>query len=224
MTTANSPRRLFVPLSAEPFEWFSSGAKSWEVRRNKGAFRVDLLAEGRRVELRRGYTGKSLWGTLAEAVVASDVADLFGRISFKAAVPTATSALGAGAFVETLLGQDSELVAFRVELDPADADTTEIRFDPTFLESVDSGKKTTTVRAGHRSYNAGPLILRFGETARDAVLLQCRFTTLGALTENDAQTDGFQSVRELITALLRYYPDLIETSPITIVEFRCRQS
>lgn len=222
MTTANDARRLFVPLSGEPFQWFSSGKKEWEVRRNKGAFRADRLTRGRRVELRMGYTGESLWGTLAETVIATNTAQLFDRISYKAAVPTATSPLAASTFVENLLSKDSELVAFRIELDPAGSNTPEIRFDPALLELIEAGKKKTTIRFGHRDYRPGPVRLRFGESAREGAIVQNRLTSVDALTVHDAQSDGFQTIPELIAVLRRYYPDLTHTSPITIVEFTCR--
>lgn len=55
--------RLFVPLTAEAFGWWRSGKKRWDVRRHapRWAWCVWL---GRRVELRRGYSEPSLWGSI----------------------------------------------------------------------------------------------------------------------------------------------------------------
>ena len=223
MTSCPTARRLFVPLSAEPFEWFASRNKQWEVRRNKGAFRADHLIEGRRVELRRGYTGASLWGTLTDAILASNAADLFMEISYKVTVPTAPSQSDAIAFVEKLLGTGAKLVAFRVDLD--EPNIQDIKFDPALLRLVDTGEKTTTIRAGHRDYQPGPALLHFGaDTQRDASIVQSRLTTLDELTAHDARTDGYETTAQLVAALRHYYPDLADTAPVTIVEFRCRRN
>jgi ASCH domain len=222
MTNLPADRRLFVPLSAEPFEWFSSRGKQWEVRRNNGAFRADRLTCGRRVELRRGYTGDSLWGTLTEAVSASNAAELFAHVHYAVTVPTVASRSDAIAFVEGLLGEDQELVAFRVALDDEPA-VQEIRFDPDLLELVDIGTKTTTIRAGHRHYQPGPAVLRFGsDIRRDAAIVRTRLTTLDELTIHDARSDGYATTDELVAVLRRYYPDLADRAPVTVVEFTCR--
>jgi hypothetical protein len=63
MTTAGQDR-LFVPLSAEAFRWWQRGLKRWEIRRDVKRWGPDHVRIGRRVELRRGYSGPSLWGTI----------------------------------------------------------------------------------------------------------------------------------------------------------------
>lgn len=222
--TANThgPHRLFVPLSREPFEWFSSQGKQWEIRRNKGSFRADRLTPGRRVELRRGYTGDSLWGTLAETVSASSAAGLFDAICYKTAVPAASSQSEAIAFVDELLTENDGLVAFRVELD-GEPISEKIAFDPALLGLVDSGNKTTTIRAGHRDFRLGPAVLYFGPShRRNAAIIRTHHMSLDDLTMQNARTDGYNSLDDLLAALRSYYPDLAPGAPVTLVEFRCR--
>jgi len=222
MTKLHADRRLFVPLRTAPFDWFSSQGKKWEVRRNRGAFRADRLTCGRRVELRRGYTGTSLWGTLTKTVSAANAAELFSRVEYPVAVPTVTSKAEAIALVEKLLGKDQELVAFRVDLDEERA-VQDIPFDPDLIGLLDLGKKTTTIRAGHRDYQPGPAVLHFGpNTRRDAAIIGTRLTTLDALTVHDARTDGYDTTDELAAVLRRFYPSLGADAPVTVVEFTCR--
>lgn len=222
MTNSSEDRRLFVPLNAGPFEWFQSGKKQWEVRLNRGAFRADRLTRDRRVELRHGYKGASLWGTLIESVRSSNADHLFERIPYETTVPTATSKSEAADFVNRLFRQRDELVGFRVELD-AETPREFIPFDPAFFGLVLSGKKTTTVRAGHRSYLPGPAALEFGPSKRlDGAVVRAHRTSVDKLTVQDARRDGFTSREALLSALRRYYPDLAEGDPVTVVEFRCR--
>ncbi|WP_373235262.1 hypothetical protein [Mycobacterium marinum] len=78
------------------------------------------------------------------------------------------------------------------------------------------------MRFGHRDYRPGPARLRFGESTREGAIVQSRLTSVDALTVHDARSDGFQTVAELIAVLRRYYPDLTQRSPVTVVEFTCR--
>ena len=63
------PDRLFVPLNATAFDWWRSGKKRWEVRRDAPRWSCRHVFPGRRVELRRGYSGPSLWGTVGRTIV-----------------------------------------------------------------------------------------------------------------------------------------------------------
>lgn len=106
-------------------------------------------------------------------------------------------------------------------VDP-DEEPTIIKFDPALLKLVEMGKKTTTIRAGHRDYRPGPAVLRFGaDTQRDASIVGTRHTTLDQLTVHDARTEGYATTEELVAVLRHYYPDLPDTAALTIVEFRC---
>lgn len=54
--------RLFVPLNKEPFEDFKSKGKTYELRSYGRNFTEKFVYKGRDVELRKGYSGESLWG------------------------------------------------------------------------------------------------------------------------------------------------------------------
>ena len=67
MTTAGQDR-LFVPLTAEAFGWWSRG-KRREVRVYGKRWNECHIHPGRLVELRRGYSGPSLWGRIGRVMI-----------------------------------------------------------------------------------------------------------------------------------------------------------
>ncbi len=114
MTTAGQDR-LFVPLTAEAFGWWLAGGKCWEVRREAPRWSAKHVRVGRRVELRRGYSGPSLWGTIIGIVRADDVVGLYAcGVDLREIAPDPVSWHGVG----EAIGGDGILVAFRVQLDP----------------------------------------------------------------------------------------------------------
>jgi hypothetical protein len=93
MTTEPPRNRLFVPLSSEPFNWFRSGQKRWELRRYGRQYTPAHLTPGRRVELRRGYRSQedALWGRVAHMVEATSLAAFFEKVPFHLVIPIARS-------------------------------------------------------------------------------------------------------------------------------------
>lgn len=98
----------------------------------------------------------------------------------------------------------------------------EIIFASKFIDMIDEGKKTTTVRRGIRDYAPGlyslynPAKSVHGFVWIDGVTP----TTFGELTEEVALTDGFNSLEELKNELLSFYPELTDDSEVTIVKIR----
>lgn len=116
MTTAGQDR-LFVPLTAQAFGWWRSGKKRWEVRRWAKRWIDPHTRPGRLVELRRGYSGPSLWGHLTGNVVHAALNKLV-----ICGVPLDDVAPGARGWGEVarLVGvpETGRVVAFEVVLDP----------------------------------------------------------------------------------------------------------
>src|SRR5947208_15927460 len=98
--------RLFVPLNSEPFQWFRSGKKRWELRRIGRQFSLAHVRLGRDVELRRGYSdaATAIWGTIARVVTASSLEEFFERVPFSQVVPSARSQAQAVKKSATILG------------------------------------------------------------------------------------------------------------------------
>lgn len=95
----------------------------------------------------------------------------------------------------------------------------EIIFASKFIDMIDEGIKTTTVRRGVREYTSGIYDLYNPKKSVHGyvVINGVKVTTFGELTEDVAKTDGFKSLEELKNELLLFYPELVDDSPVTIV-------
>jgi len=115
--------RLFVPLATEPFVWFESGNKSWELRKYGRQFTEKTVYEGRRVELRCGYSdpNRSIWGTISKVEKSKTIEDFFTEIDFSIVIPVAQSNFHAIQIAKTILGinDNNEFIflGFEVRLD-----------------------------------------------------------------------------------------------------------
>lgn len=114
-------RPLFVPLSTEPFRWFQSGKKTWEMRRARGAFLPARLTLGRPVTLRRGYsTSDNLHGTIGTVIDGQTIQEVFNRLFYWfELIPVASSESEAIDMCSKILGpKPGPFVAFHVTLEP----------------------------------------------------------------------------------------------------------
>jgi hypothetical protein len=219
---------MFVPLATDPYNWFASGSKRWEVRRRKGAYGAEHVKVGRRVELRRGYreSSTSLWGTIEDVHLASTIAELLSDVPFGEVVPGAIDQGDAISIAAAILKVSPEepdaFIAFRVRLDPPDRPPLRLPLSSDYRLLVKSGDKTTTVRRGDRAVLAGPALLCFGpgDEVPAAVTAVSKGKVI-SLSEHDAHRDGFAHRGELLMALRRHYPDLEDGEDITVLEFRC---
>jgi hypothetical protein len=115
--------RLFVPLASDPFRWFASGDKTWELRAMRGQYNAKNVRVGRRVELRRGYsTPDSLWGTIEAVVGAGSIADFFDMVPWREVIcaPTVADQREGEKHAAAILGvsyTDCPVIGFRVALD-----------------------------------------------------------------------------------------------------------
>lgn len=112
-------RRLFVPLATQPFRWFQSGNKQWELRRYGRQYTETHLTPGRRVELRRGYGNpkEALWGTLLEQHRAGSVEEFFDKVPYEQVIPAAESRSHAERLAREILGGGFDVIGFRVKID-----------------------------------------------------------------------------------------------------------
>ncbi len=106
-------KRFFLPLCTAPYEDFKYRGKSWEVRALARQYTPKHLIEGREIELRKGYSGESLWGTIGGHRIGS-LEDIFAGISLEAIEPQAASVDGAIAENIGLLGKQEAYIAFEV--------------------------------------------------------------------------------------------------------------
>lgn len=87
------PDRLFVPLAADPFRWFCSGRKNWELRKLGRQYTPVHVRLGRGVELRRGYSDRdaALWGQIIAVVQANSIQAFFAEVPWSSVLPESVS-------------------------------------------------------------------------------------------------------------------------------------
>jgi ASC-1-like (ASCH) protein len=118
-----SSDRLFVPLSADPYKWFSDGKKRWELRRYGRQYTEKHVWVNRRVELRHGYSdpSRSIWGTIVDVHSDDNLKDFFDKVPYNQVIPVANNLDEAIAISEEILKLPSDgsvpLLAFEVAID-----------------------------------------------------------------------------------------------------------
>ena len=60
-------------MNSEPFEDFLHNGKSYELRGYGRNYTEKQVYEGRKVELRRGYSGASQWGVIGEVIIGDSI-------------------------------------------------------------------------------------------------------------------------------------------------------
>ena len=109
--------RLFVPLKTEPFNWFKSGKKKYELRNQVGQYNKNQIITGRKVELRRGYsTNDKLFGKIGQVVWAENIDDIYNQIEYSKIIPKALNLDDAKQEVFKMLKNNVGLVVFEVIL------------------------------------------------------------------------------------------------------------
>jgi hypothetical protein len=122
-------KRLFVPLSIKPYEWFLCGRKAWELRKCARQFTPDHIRIGRPVELRLGYARpeRSLWGQIVDVVIADSLADFFDRVDWRQVLPDSIDREHAERSAREILRLDANdsrpVIGFRVDLENTRATT-----------------------------------------------------------------------------------------------------
>jgi len=94
-----------------------------------------------------------------------------------------------------------------------------LHLKPELLEAVRSGRKTSTIRAGRKQLEPGPLVL---EAKQGTFLVRVTRVTckrFRSLTDEDARKDGYSGIEQLEKELRAIYPTLGRNSFITQIEF-----
>lgn len=114
--------RLFVPLATEPFRWFCSGRKKWELRKKGRQYTPKHVRPGRDVELRRGYTDRdtALWGEIIDVIEADSVEAFFLSVPWHTVLPECNSLgeaiLNAYRILNIADGKATPVLGFKVAL------------------------------------------------------------------------------------------------------------
>jgi ASC-1-like (ASCH) protein len=110
----SKPDRLFLPLNGVAFDWFIQGKKKYELRRLYHQYNFKQVKEGRLVELRRGYSGTSIWGQIGQIFVESSLDQLFDTVSFKNVIPVASSMNEAVSIAKEFVGDKGPYILFEI--------------------------------------------------------------------------------------------------------------
>lgn len=101
----------------------------------------------------------------------------------------------------------------------------EIFFAERYLPIILSGAKTTTVRNGIREYKPGVYKAYTPDKSKHITIHinRTEVTTFGKISDETAKTDGYTNADELKDDLLKFYPQLTQDSPVTIVYFEAQE-
>jgi hypothetical protein len=96
-----------------------------------------------------------------------------------------------------------------------------LRIATQFAEKVKMGQKHSTIRLGRRPFSPGDRLYLVDEAKQviTTTITGVSYKRLIDLTDQQAERDGFQSLRELIEALYKIYPNITPESDLTIIEF-----
>jgi hypothetical protein len=102
-----------------------------------------------------------------------------------------------------------------------------------FFNDITSGKKTSTIREGHRDIALGRLILQATEDERFSIevnVTKVTHTDLSHLSKQEVQTEGFASLTDLVKELhqiyvvkLQRFESLTLTHPVTVITFTYKE-
>lgn len=105
--------RLFVPLNTEPFEDFKHNGKTFELRSYGRQYTEKYVYTGRKVEVRKGYSGESLWGTIGK-VETGTLEEILNKVNYKKITPKAKTSNEAKESIKEVLGCKNKYIAFEV--------------------------------------------------------------------------------------------------------------
>ncbi len=108
-------KRLFVPLTTLAFEDFRDNGKEVEVRRCERQYAQKHIVPGREVELRKGYSGDSLWGTIIDSHVGT-LEEAIGAYALRIVEPCLANIEEAIRDNRKLLGNADSYIAFRIAM------------------------------------------------------------------------------------------------------------
>ena len=109
--------RLFVPLKSLWFDLFKKGEKKWELRGINNNFNVKTIIKRRKVELRKGYNGESLFGVISECLTINNIEEIPSDI-YSEVIPLDIQNAGViREFIDYYTSRYESFILFKVVLD-----------------------------------------------------------------------------------------------------------
>ena len=90
-----------------------------------------------------------------------------------------------------------------------------------FFDKVEAGIKTSTIRYKHRDYKTGigEFYSDCTDRTKQIAITDVVYKKFGEMTERDAIQDGFETLEELRSELLSFYPTAQDEDEVTKVVF-----
>ncbi len=99
-----------------------------------------------------------------------------------------------------------------------------IRFRPEYLDRVLSGSKRVTVRLGIVRPRFGEVLITCGNLVYGVGEIESfEIYRIDQLPENIVREEGFKSKSELLNALRQLYPEIKDTSFVTVIRFKVKK-
>lgn len=108
--------RLFVALRTDSYNEFRNAGKAYELRSYGRQFTEKDIYKERRIELRRGYSGESIWGTFGEVFI-GQLPYIFSRVPSEKISPNSKSVEEAIQECISESGVKEKYILFEVLLD-----------------------------------------------------------------------------------------------------------
>jgi ASC-1-like (ASCH) protein len=112
--TPTKANRLFLPLKSNAFDWFNRESKKYELRRLRNQYTQKYVKKGRLVELRCGYSGKSIWGQIGQVSVYNSLHQIFSTVNFEDIIPIASSVDHAIDIAAEFVGNEGPYILFEI--------------------------------------------------------------------------------------------------------------
>jgi len=100
------------------------------------------------------------------------------------------------------------------------SETQELLLKDEYIEWVKKGIKNNTIRLGERPIQLGKLKLSPASREGDSIFVHVTCVeskTVNDLSFENAKSDGFKSVPDLILALIKFYPDMKADDKVTVI-------
>ncbi|HOX96215.1 MAG TPA: hypothetical protein PLI45_02445 [Candidatus Woesebacteria bacterium] len=93
--------------------------------------------------------------------------------------------------------------------------------NPVDRMAIMTGKKKITIREGHRDYHPGPLMIccHIQPWTVLTSITEARLTILAAVSAEEFQADGYDSLEKAVEDLKTYYPNITIYSPVTVIKW-----
>lgn len=108
--------RLFLPVNTRPYQNYKIKLKDIEARGINNQYNTQTVTQNKRVEIRKGYNGPSLWGTIQDTWRTNSIHAIPDTVTHHRILP-GVSRLRFIKELQDLLGDYDDYILFEIDLD-----------------------------------------------------------------------------------------------------------